>query len=448
MNKNKLIAAIIWGVLVVLLVIWLTMLEWSSNAKKQPTKSEKGTFSIWIYWDSVSSFQAFLSAFKEKNKNLSQLDFNVVSFNDPTDYFESLSLAFFKGQAPDMFVLDNNENSLFEEKTLLLPPEVVNVSKFREEYHTLFSDDLIITVPTTDWWSAEYIKGLPIGYETLGIVYNRRSWFKAPDMNSLSGIRSAISRIWSAKINPMALGNGSTVVDSWDILAQFLLLNKVYGLAWADEAKVKQALGEYTMFGNTQWENAYNDLFVETKTSGKTNIDLLLEWSVWATVMYPRNIKQLEWKTSLKNTLFAAPFPHTYGWDGPSLARYQTFVVNSSTAQLNTAYSLLSYMNSDEGALLYHDLHPYYLPARVNLEEELSSKRISNFFSALTLWDFYSIEPLASFNKSSKAFYDTWINTVLDDFANYLDSFKTFQNYTLCKQSKVLTLSNLWQSCE
>jgi len=88
----------------------------------------------------------------------------------------------------------------------------------------------------------EFLKGFPVGYETLGIFYNRRFRFKISDFNSIASLNSAITRIKKLNVIPLGMGNGSTVAYSQDILAQFFLLHKVNNLKDADATKIKQAL--------------------------------------------------------------------------------------------------------------------------------------------------------------------------------------------------------------
>ena len=449
MNKNKLIFAIIGWILVLFLVVWLLFLKgWVK--KKTTTKSASWDFTIWIVWDSKVKFEEFLSTFKEANRGVSNVDYKVESFSKYADYSRALTSAMIQGKAPDVFVLNNNETSLFENKILPIASKEINVTSFRKDYKWIFNDDLIILSGESDSKGnkEEFLKWIPVWYETLGIFYNRRFRFKASDFNSIASLNWAIERIKRNNVIPLGIWNGTTVEYSPDILAQFFLLHKVDTLSKANTLKIKQAVWEYAWFWTVNWDNAYNWLYSDTKLTGKSNIDLFAGNDVASIITYPRSILKLQALGFSKKTLFATKFPHFHSWDGWSLANYNFFVINSDSAQQEIALTLLKYLNTDEWAEAYLEKYKYYLPARLSLESDMSEQKISNYFENVVLWDFYSENPLSSFDKANKVIYDRDVISVLDNFSSYLSAFDSFKSSTLCKSNKILNLTNLWESCE
>ncbi len=448
MSKNKLIFLIIAGVILVGLLISALFLN--SGSKDNTTiKRSSGDFKIWIVWDSKTKFEEFMSSFKAANKWVSDVNYNIESFANYEDYSRALTSAMIKWEAPDVFVLNNNESSLFEEKVAAIPPSVINVVDFKKNYRGIFTDDLILQ---EEWKeeTVEFLKGFPVWYETLWVFYNRRFRFKISDFNSIASLNSAITRIKRLNVVPLGIWNGSTVINSPDILAQFFLLHKVNNLEDADNTKIKQALWEYTWFGASNWENAYNGLYEDARATDKTNIDLFADNDLAAIIAYPRAVLKLQALWFSKKTLFAAPFPHFHSGDGGTLANYNYFVVNSDSAQKEVAFTFLKYLNSDDWASAYLDKFRYYLPARLNLEDDMTEQKISNYFDSVVLWDFYTSDktPLSSFNKANKVIYDREVVSVLDNFSWYLSDFRDFRTSTLCKADKILNLANLWVSCE
>jgi hypothetical protein len=237
-------------------------------------------------------------------------------------------------------------------------------------------------------------------------------------------------------------------LDAWDLLAQHFLLNKVTSIKEATTPKIKQTLWEYTQYGSVNWDNWYNSLFTNSVSSWKNNIDLFTDKEVWAIIAYPRIIEKLQSYGFSSRFLQAAAYPHSYSWDGPSLANYNYFVINNDSDKKNISISLLSYLNSDKWAENYLSKYKYYLPAKRTLESKLSERKISSFYSNIELRDFYSDEPLSSFNKWNKVIYDREIIPVLDNFNFYLSSFENFKTSLLCKTDKILELKNLSTSCE
>ncbi len=441
---------IIGWIVLILIVIGVIMLQSSTGKKKAPTtKSASGQYTIWIVDDSKTQFTQFLTSFKEANASMSSVDYVVESFDDYETYSQALSSAFIQWKAPDLFVLNNNETSLFQSRTVAIPNDVVKINQFRKDYKTIFNNDMIIDLWEVDeqWEPIKWLRWMPAWYETLWVFYNRRFKFKGPDFNSLAAMNSAISKVRELDVTPIAIWNGSTIVDSWDILAQFFLLNKVTGITKADGTKQKQTLWEYTAFGSSSGQNAYNDLFDVAVNSNSDNIELFANKEVWAIIAYPRAVKRLEVLWAPKASIYATSFPHSFSWDGPSLANYNYFVINSDSQQKDIWYAFMQYLNSDEWVEAYINKFPYYLPPRINLEEDLIEKKVSNYFDNIFIGDFYSDEELSSFDKWNKVLYDKNVIPVLDDFASYLSKFEKFKAQTLCQADKIINLTELWKSC-
>ena len=443
MNNRKLIFWVIAWVLVIGLLLFLIIAKTSQSTKRTQVSSWK--FQIWTVWDSKIKFEEFLTSFKSDNRWISNVSYTITNFPNYKDYSIALNSAIIKWKTPDVFVLNNNEQSLFEEKILAISNENIDIHKFRQNYKTIFSDDLIVD----DWeWEEKvsYLKWIPVGYETLWIFYNKRFRLKPSDFVSISSLKSAIIKVERLGVIPIAIWNWSTIINSPDLLAQQFLLNKVKSLKDANDTKIKQTLSEYTNYW--VWDNNYNSLFPSDKYDIKNNIELFVDKEVAAIVAYPRAIIKLQSNWFSNSFLSAAAYPHSYSWDGPSLANYNFFVINKDTKQKNVALTLLSYLNSEKWANAYLKKFKYYLPAQLKLEEKLANEKISNFYDSIQLRDFYSDEPLSSFDKWNKVMYDEKIINILDDFNSPLSTFENLQTSILCNSKKILHLENLTASCE
>jgi maltose-binding protein MalE len=328
---------------------------------------------------------------------------------------------------------------------LPLTNDNIDIHEFRQHYKPVFVSDLIVNT-----WNGDnkksYLKGIPVWYETLGVFYNIKYNLIPTDFASLSSLKSAfkkIHHIW--KVVPIAMWNWSTILNSGDLLAQQFLLNKINSLADITHSKLFK-LSEYMEYW--EWYNNYNKLFFEAKKYNKNNINLFLEGKVASIIAYPRVIKRLKSGNFTESFLAATAYPHSFSWDGPSLANYNYFVINKNTKQQKVAFSLLSYLNSDKWATEYLKKFNYYLPAKIKLEKELAGKKILEFYKTIELKDFYSDEPLSSFDKWNKIIFDEKIKSVLDDPNSYFSAFEKFKRSTLCTSEKILNLKNLTIKCE
>ena len=444
MNNRKIIFFVIIWLLVIWLLIFLIIAKTNKRAK---VSMSSWNFVIWTVWDSASKFKEFLSDFKSKNKEFSRVNFDVVSFSNYKDYSLALKSAFLKNKAPDIFVLNNNEKSIFEEKILAIPNSVINIHKFRQEYKSIFTNDLIVE---TDDKNEEksFLKWVPVGYETLWIFYNKFYRLKKFHFVSMSSLLSAIKKVNERQdAVPIALWNWENISYAGDILAQFLMLNKVKSLVNWDDAKIRDSLSEYIKYYT--WENNFSSLFQDDYNKEQKDIDLFIDKKVAAIIAYPRIIKKLESSWFTNRFLAATAFPHYFKNDWDTLANYNYFVINQDTNKKNIAFWLLKFLATDTWAKAFLDKFRYYLPACETLEETLADRKISKFYDNIVLSDFYSEEhPLSSFDKLNKVIYDEKIKEVLDKHNSILSKFSQFKNYLLCEKDKILELKNLSKKCE
>ena len=242
-------------------------MNWATT-KKTVKKGVVGSFTIWIVGDDKSKFADLVTDFKAKNKIYATSNIVVESFSNYSDYYNTLLTSFVAGKSPDVFVLNNNESSIFLQQTDQINPTDIDPNNFRKWYQQFMWDDLIKTqsVSTKEGdKKIEYLIGVPVGYETLGLFYNRR-YVQAKDVTSWAAINSAIKALKEKTPNmiPIALGNGSTVPYSEDILTQFFMLDDIISLDKADGNKMKQWISSYMVFGAQNGDNAYNKKLSET----------------------------------------------------------------------------------------------------------------------------------------------------------------------------------------
>ncbi len=449
MNKNKLIFAIIWAiVLIVIIFLALNLKQWSNQ---NTTKSSSlWSFNIWMMWSDKSKAKKVVESFKKLNPDYKDANIQVEAFSSYEDYNYALSSAILSGKWPDVFVLNNNEkNSIFSNQVLGINPDLINPNDFRKKYKWVFADDLILST-----WEAnekiEFLAGVPVWYESLGIFFNRR-YLKATDIESISSLNNKISDIKDRKPNivPIAIGNWSTVPFVSDIVTQFFMLEDwvswLKDIAWN---KLKQWLTSYLLYWDTKWYNQFDSKFVELTNLWQNSIDLFSRWETFMVVWYPRMIEEIDSKWFSKSFLLASAFPHYFSGAGKTLVNYDYFVINKDTRQQKMAEDFLLYLSSNIWAQNYLESFAYYLPALLSLESDmLDSKIHPNYY--VSLKDFYSTEhELSSFNKGIRELYDRNIIQILDNSANYQSSFEKFRSSILCKEIKISTLENLSVNCD
>lgn len=448
MNKNKIIFAIIW----VLLVIWIILvaINLKNSWNKDNWTKTSWEFKIWMVGNNTEWANVVIENFKKVNPEYSSQAIKVENFSNYDDYSYALISSIIAGSAPDLFVLNNNEkNSIFSNQVKWIESWIINPNDFRKKYKWVFSDDLIVS--SWEWEEKqEFLVWLPVWYETLGIFYNRR-YVKDSELTSLSTLNTVIAELKKKKpsLIPIWIWNWSTVFDASDIITQFFLLEKdissLEDVAWT---KLKQALSSYLFYWDESWYNGFDSRFMELSNLWQNSIDLFSKGETFMVVWYPSLINEIEKKWFSKNFLLASPFPHYYSWDWKTLVNYNYFVINKDSDKVELANVFLWYLSSDIWADDYLKQFPYYLPALLSLESDKLEEKIHENYNII-LDNFFNPDyDLSSFDKWIKSIYDSNIISILDNSANYESAFNKFKSTILCKTAKIVTLENLSTSCE
>jgi hypothetical protein len=445
MNKNKLIFAIIWIILFILIMFFVLNLKNSSSPENKKTSS--WVFKIWMLNDNIEWSTSFVENFKKVNPNYSSQNIVIESFSSYEDYYYALSSAIISDKAPDLFVLNNNEKeSIFSNQIVWIDPNIISPNDFRKKFKWVFSDDLIINSDE----NIEFLAWIPVWYESLWIFYNRR-YVKNSELSSFSWLSNIVAKLKKKKPNliPIWIWNWSTVLDSADIITQFFMLED--WIDWLDKISwntLKQSLSNYFIFWDVDWNNWFDSRFSELTNLWEKSIDLFSKWETFMVVGYPRMINEISKKWFSKSFLLASSFPHYFSWNWKTLVNYDYFVINKDSNNQVLANDFLKYLSSDIWAEDYLDNFPYFLPALLSLESDKLEEKIHPNYN-ITLNDFFSDDyELWSFDKWIKNIYDKNIISILDNASNYEKSFSDFKSNILCKSRKINTLENLSDSCE
>lgn len=448
-NKNKLIFAVVW-VIIVLSIVFLLKTMSSTDKTSSNSWDKNKVFKIWVVWDLVNDSSAIIDWFKKVYPNYKNREILLESFNSYEDYTYTLMSALNSWLWPDIFVLNNNDKwSVFSNQVLWIDPNIVNPNDFRKKYKLFFSDDLIGTF-TYDWETKEYLVWLPVWYETLWVFYNRR-YLKEADISNLSTLNNVISDLKTKypDIIPFWIGNWSTVDNSSDIMTQFFMMEWWVTWLWNVNSKVLwESVWAYLLYWDIDWYNWYNLKYQELKDTRKTSLNLFSLWEVMMVAWYPSTIKKIKENWFSKSLLQAWPFPTYYSGAWKMLVNYNYFAINKETTNLDLANSFISYLYSDNWALNFLDSFPYYLPALLSLESDKFWDKIDSDYS-ITLGDFYSEKnDYSSFDKWVKTLYDKSITILLDKDFYDSESFNAFKESVMCKANKITTFTNLSVNCD
>lgn len=444
MNKNKIVFLIIGIILVIFFISIFLLLSKTWETKKS---SWVENFTLWILQDDKNNFWNFLNEFKKVNSSYKNATFNIVSFQNYEEYYHALIWAFLRGEAPDMFVVNNNDSSFFQWQISGIDPSVISPDDFRKNYDLVFSNDLIKKTKVDEKNEVEFLLWVPLWYENLGIFYNFRetkgkklsTWAYVNEV--VRDLRENSGKIW------IGIWNGSTVYWVWDIITQFFLIDGIKNLQEATGNKMKSSISNYVRFWDENAENKYDSLFSELISQNKNNLDAFSRGDIQMIIWYPRLLEEISKKWFNKNFLRAEVFPmNSENWWN-LLINYNYFVINKNTSSYQTAQDLMTYFTSKEGQKKYLELFNYYMPSQLSLVNERLEQNIKDGYN-LKYKDFYNSNfELTTFNKGTKTIYDSEVSSLLDGKMNSTELFEIFRKKVLCISEKTLSSENLEKSC-
>lgn len=443
MSKNKIIFAIIWTILLILLALLVTNL----NKPEQKIVAQKSTgdFYVWILHDRVSDFWDFIAGFKAANPEYSARNIVVESFSDEQTYTNTLSAAISAGQAPDMFVLSNHETSQFENQVLGIDPAAVSPNDFRLRFNPVFWEDLILTDESDS--SVEFLKGIPAGYESLGIFYNRKYFLRPSEVETWTDFTKEVRSIANkySNIIPIAMGNASGVKRAADIISALLVLEGRDSLVTTDSTQSRQVLAMYNGFAQRDGDNRYNILSAPFVTD--TDVDFFTKWDVAAMIWYPRDLLSIDEIGYQKSFLFATPFPK-YAWSEKLTSiSYNYFAINKDTSHRDLALWFVSFLSSTQGQQLYVDTFPYYLSPELNVASDMAEKKVLPGYNIVYKNFVWEDDILISYDVWNKNIYKSWLQQILDLESWFDQKFNELSSYIICSSTKQNTLLNLSSPC-
>lgn len=445
MNKNKIIFLVIWVFLVIFFIIVFLLLSNMSWKTKQKSNSWND-LSIWILQDNKENFLDVLDDFKKNSQNSKNINFLVTTFSNYEEYYNSLVWAFLRWQAPDIFVLNNNDSNIFDSQVLWIDPTLISPDDFRKNFESVFSQDLIRKT-TIEEKPVEFLAWIPIWYENLWIFYNFREikWQKLTTWSYINEIvrtlREENNKVW------IWIWNGSTVYGIEDIITQFFLLDGIPSLFEATWNNIKSSLSNYLRYGDVKLENRYDTFYTESLLNNKNNLDLFSKWEIQMIIGYPRLLEEIDKRWFSKGFLRAEVFPMYNENSWKLLINYNYFVINKNTLKVDVANELLTYLSSGVWQKKYLETFPYYMPAALSLLKDRLEENLKDGYN-IKYKNFYnkSLE-LTTFNKNIRTIYDKEIALIIDKWMNSIDLFEIFRKRLLCLSGKIVTWTSLEVSC-
>ncbi|MCK9272851.1 extracellular solute-binding protein [Candidatus Gracilibacteria bacterium] len=459
MSKNKMIFGALGAVLLMILIYGFSLLNSSSNKKKVSGPKE---FNVWVVGDESAGFSDIKEGFKERFPAYANTDIKFTKFSSYEEYQENLLMVMDDDNSPDVFVVNNNGGDLLETKIQAIPNEVIDSLDFSKRFNKAFDELILKAKENPDDANSiikTYIKGIPLGYETLGVFYNWKLVRNIP--LTWSELDEEIKNSeQNENYLTIALGLGEKYIfKAPDIFSMFLLQNGINTYKELKSNNALLAMKAYKSYA-TDPNNDLTSFQDEMDSLGLTTVDMFVRGKIGMIIGYPSLIKEIE--LAIKRTsgtvninkkfLRSSPLPQISSDkeknDSVNLINYNYFALSRKTKNLAMGYDFMNYLSRQEAQEKYLKAFPAYLTAVRALEDQRKKENISKDYEYVTYESFMdpAVE-LKSFAKGLNLKFDNYFNnnfsskkedsTVLEKGIQYID----------CNKNHLIDGSGFEQQC-
>jgi len=284
-------------------------------------------------------------------------------------------------------MIRHGEDIVLESQNELIPGSAFDINVFERNFDTSVFADLL-TASGAGAERQQYIRGIPLGYETLGVFYNRSLMRTGvpKDWNEIEGLY----REFPVGKFPTNLGLGPVYVPNVvDVLTLFFVRNGAKDYASMTSAgNVMESYAGYADIAINSDQISSNDPYTVAPTlrsevntmkqDGLTTADLFIRGDIGMVIGYPSFVAELEkaqkraGSSSAEDVILTEQLPTANRGENTSLARYSYFGISRATTQPEASLAFLEYLTSEDAGRKASDAYPYLIPAQVNL---LASKK-------------------------------------------------------------------------
>lgn len=431
MSQRKIIFLIIAAIAFLALAFWLYRLSQKSTQKTDVPAS----ITIWINDGTSDAYAKLIEGFKKYAPEYKKMDITVEKQSSDSDRYRTLLLSSIgmESGGPDIFMLHSGEDAILESKITPIPSSVMDFSNFEKAYDDIFSSLLVSSGSGND--KTRYLLGVPIGYETLWVFYNKSLIREVP--KSWNDIELLYKQFPEGKYTTN-LGLWPTYTpNATDILPAWLIQNDSRSYSELDRAS--EAVSQYGSFANIGTTSSQTPLD-ETSTppsnmtklsdekwnlmkDKNTTLDMFMRGDIGLIVWYPSLVTELEKSakragtSNISNIVLTDRLPQFSTRKYQGIARYAYLsVAKTSTPNAIASAKFLEYLMTPDAQRLLMQAYPYYLPWQVafynsiestTLSDTLSKAKLSNFLPKV--WDTYLV-----YQYGMKSRFDQALREILD----------------------------------
>ena len=429
MSQKKIIFLIIVG-----LVILITIVGISYLTREKKTEVSQESIKIWITEGTTEAYMPLIEGFKKYAPEYSKIDITIEKQPSDADRYRTLLLSTLaEWNAPDIFMLHGGEDAILESKIELIPEEYIDIGDFDKRYDDLFQD--LIVSSGSEKTITKSLKGIPLGYETLWVFYNKSLLREVPKTwDELENLYKESS----SGIFPSNLWLSSTYTPNMtDILPLWLIQGDINN--YSSMASGKNELKSYLNYAtlpigmnsqedgsflewSTENNNTLQSVVIDLKNNKNTTLDMFMEWKIAMILGYPSLILDLEksskrvWEKSVEWVILTEKIPQISIKSNENIARYTYFGISKLSKNGGASLKFLQYLMTPEAQRIFLNEYPYLIPAQSEFYSSIGTSSLSSTLSRAKLQAFVPNigDMITVFDYGIKSRFDRYLRDELD----------------------------------
>jgi maltose-binding protein MalE len=393
--------------------------------------SGPSSLKIWITEGTSDSYKPLIEGFKKYAPEYNNTEFIIEKQTSDADRYRTLLLSTLTERSgPDIFMLHSGEDAILETKIEPIPSDLLDFSDFDKRYDDLFQWLLSSTLSWGDKIST--LKWVPLGYETLGVFYNKSLIREVPKTwNDLEILYTQSTN----GIFPSNLGLGPTYTPNMvDVVPLWFI--DAWAMSYTDVSSGKNGLQSYLKYGSLKIGNESWDTSIITANTMEQNkssmlekknntLDMFMQWNIALVIGYPSLVLELEKSakrvgSSIDGVILTDRLPQTRVQSASNLWRYSYFGISKRSENGLASIKFLEYLMTPEAQRLYMQEYPYIIPAQVEFYTTAEKNPLSKTFARTKLASFIPNigEKISVFEYGLKSRFERYIREGIDSSDN------------------------------
>jgi len=429
MSPRKIIFFAVAWITAIILIITIIVL---SNKKGNPVQAPK-ELKIWINEWTTNDYLTIIEGFKKYAPEFSSTTITVEKkTTDPVRYRTLLLSMMSDNMSPDIIMLGAGEDDILKSRIEPIPEEYIDINFFEKEYDDVFLS--LLTSTGTKNKIKRSLLGVPLGFETMGIFYNKnlvrevpRTWDELDEAYNKWILEWVfVSNLW---LWPKYTPNTSDIIGLflWTAWIRDIVnlptgnTDIRYYLSFKDIQSYNKSQSEWDIYSPIITLEGKKDELDETKS---TTLDMFMQWEIWMIFWYPSLVQELEKSDkrigSNKSTawvILAAKTPLKSPTESrKNIARYSYLSVSKWTKNPEASVRFLQYLMTPEAQRLFLEKNSYLIAAQRSFWSAQKNTNISKILNRVSINSFIPDidEELFVFNYGLKSEFTAFLSDYID----------------------------------